>query len=168
MTAREAAAALQVSYRDLRKIAACGLLDGQSIGAAIAYPAAAVREMAAREPITLPSTENAIAVRLSAPTPAGDEEDREWMGWHQTWPDTRKRDAVRGWWRIAPEHRDPGTALIAIVGPIVVGVWAIDHVDDRAPGGAIRLAISNATEVQQALFANRFLRLGPGPVATPI
>lgn len=43
--------------------------------------------------------------------------ERRWIGWQDAeWDEETKRDPVRGWWRIGTEYRQPGTAMVVLVG----------------------------------------------------
>lgn len=174
MTATEVAEALSISYRDLRKLNACGVLSGERIGSVTAYDEEEVARLG--EPFRseyIPSDEvRGIAVRMGTPEPFEDPlwPERHWIGWHAQWPEERKRDAARGWWKIAPSNRRPGLPLVVLVGPVVVEVYDIrgDDTPRGVPGGVCRLAIGRATKEQKAEWERRIIRLGPGAMSTPI
>jgi|SRR5699024_8678754 len=160
---------LAITYRDLRKLASCGVLRGRKRGTATAYPAQYVHELASRAELQ-PGRE-AIAVRLGPPSEITDPTwpDRKLIGWHEDWDESTKRNAVRGWWRIAHDLRAPGTPMVALVGPIIVGAWTVtgDDTPELMPGGLRRLTLKSPDDRAQR-YLNKIVRLGPGAMVTRI
>lgn len=172
LTATQVIEELDISHRDLRKLVACNVLRGERVGAVTIYDADRVREIASRKKIQPSVPPAAIAVRMSTPESTDDPlwPTRKYTGWNDEWPDPFKVDAVRGWWRIAPPFRVPGTPLVVLVGPVVVAVYEVldDDTPKNTPGGLCRLRIGPATPEQTKHYGDKLVRLGPGPISMPI
>lgn len=171
--AATAASELGVAYQDLRKLVASGVLYSEPKGTSTLYRAEEIQDLKNREHVsTNPSA--AIAVRMGVPTEIKETELdydwRQWRGWNTQWEDDRKRKACQAWWGIAPEYREENRALVVLVSHWVVDVFTIegDGTPPGTPGGATKLNLKKETLLSHTKeFANKQLRLKPGPLATP-
>ncbi|QIK63792.1 hypothetical protein G7068_11800 [Leucobacter viscericola] len=70
------------------------------------------------------------------------------------------------YWKIADPEAAEGNALVALVGPLVVGVWNITsgilH-PEIGPTGRAEFEVEAAAPDQQEAYEGRWLNLGRGP-----
>lgn len=123
-TGRDLERALGITHAEREKLVQCGLIaEMGTIGRATAYKQKSVEALAGLPQFDAPG--RTLAVRLGAPHPADDEDPvtRTWRGWHERWDDATKAHAAAAWWQV----HEPATVehLAALVGPVVVGLWAV-------------------------------------------
>lgn len=176
LTGTHLMAELTVNRKTLALLAACGVLTPTPVGTALVYdPDEVERLRSARAHPVSEGAPPAWVVRLSKPAmgsdgvhPLGWLEERDEDG--KPIPSTpRNVEAARMYWRIVKPEEAVGDALVAVVGPLVVGVWQIDeestfHEDVNRSEFKVR----EATEEQRLAYLGertdgRWLALRPGP-----
>lgn len=158
-TAAETAAELGLTARALGTLREVGLVSATPEGTALRYERAEVDALKRRSapPDDAPT---ALIVRLGVGR--FDKGEKRWVGWRSGWPDERRADAARRWWRIAQPESYTGRALVAVIGEWVVDVWSITG--GRSLRGMSEFHLSNANEEQVAAYSDKRIKLGPGPV----
>lgn len=124
-----------------------------------------VKELSQRPHVNLNVAPRSLVVRVGGPTAEGSVW-RSHSGWHESWTEERKRNAVRGDWKLRASSIELPMNLVILVGPIIVAVYAIasfEQYDDR-----LRFQVERATTSNEQAFAGKQLRLPPGPVLTRI
>lgn len=154
---------LGVSKRTLATLTSAGFLHPRPLGTALVYDPTEVQALELLKSQRPVSNEAPPAwiVRLGPP---GREDDGHPLGWLVGREDNV--DAARKYWKIADPEAAEGSALVALVGPLVVGVWNISlgilH-PQLGPTGRAEFEVDDATADQVEAYSNRWLNLGRGP-----
>lgn len=167
---------LGVSAPAVRRMSACGVLGPQRpTGSFMTWYEDIITEIASRPTIDETTIPPSLVVRMSEPTPA-ESGWRAYSGWTPAGPRSQQRNAVRGDWKIHLEHPEQW-ALVAVVGPVVVGAWQILGRDPDGPSsGRFRYLIDEDAALTAMFTGHRWNleagwtagRRGNAPTATPL
>lgn len=166
---------LRVNRKVLALLAACRILNPVPVGAALVYDPAEIERL--QKALAKPVDEvapPAWIVRLSKPSVEPD--DGHPLGWLEERDDNglvietqRNIDAARMYWRIVRPKDAEGDALVAVVGPLVVGVWQIAEGIFHDKYRRSEFIVKQPTEEQRLAYmgsepgVGRWLPLRPGP-----
>lgn len=156
---RAIADVLGIGLNTSRRLGSCGIF-GPPAGtvARPEYSRAVIEELAQRVLVDVATLPPTLVVRLGEPRPSMSDW-RSHSGWTESAPESQRRNAARGDWRIrleAPERY----LLAAMVGPFVVGAWAITGFDTGAElptgGGRFRYTVESSETARQLLEGRRW------------
>ncbi|GAA2843226.1 hypothetical protein [Leucobacter komagatae] len=157
---------LGVSGDQVTRWSATGVLRSiGEVGTAVIYKAQDVKRLSSAQRANLTVTDalpDAVLVRLGVPS---EEPDGRWMGWHESWDEEKKRDAARQYWRVKNPAARISSALVALVGPLVVGVWNIEDAAIDPTRRKTVFVLGEATPDQRKAYENHWIELsGQAPV----
>lgn len=158
---------LGVSKATLSLLTDCGVLAPRPLGTALLYDAGGVgRLRAARVNPVATDAPAAWIVRLSRPRM---DDDRP-IGWDERREDPIvNENAARMYWRIKNPVEAEGEALVAVVGPLVVGTWRIVKGIRHEEYGRSEFQLAPPTDEQRKAYLGegdtlgRWIDLPSGP-----
>lgn len=158
---------LGVSKATLSLLTDCGVLEPQPLGTALLYDARGVQRLRdAKKHLVSTNAPDAWVVRLARPRM---DDDRP-IGWDERREDpVVNENAVRMYWRIKNPVQAEDGALVAVVGPLVVGVWRIIKGIRHEEIGRSEFELAPPTDEQLAAYwgngetHGRWIELPSGP-----
>lgn len=157
-----AAEVLNISRTSASQLTEAGVLGAVSMrGNRRLVDLDVVQAVAERPPVATVTAPRALVVRLGL-TAAVADSWRHYVGWCEDWPREDKENAIRGDWRIRAKSVLLPCHIVALVGPVVVGVFeavAAEQVGDR-----LRFTVQPASSEANRAFTGKLLRLPQGPV----
>jgi len=159
---------LGVASSSVQRLVDCGLLGRPQRTQSSMFVEASLVEALAERTYVEPPHPSALVLRLGRPSPVDDPTLDDWpgherrrTGWDEDDPDRQsRRDAWRGWWRIAKPSELVGELAVATVSGFVVDVALVIGVTVR--DGQTVLSLADVAGVGADRFSGRRLRLSQG------